>query len=68
MQSLLQSLLSKPLRGLAPVLAGLLVACSGGDHLSQIKEEGVLRIVTRNGPTTYYEDRNGPAGFEYVLE
>lgn len=35
--------------------------------LASIKREGVLRIGTLNSPTTYYEDRSGPAGFEYEL-
>lgn len=30
-------------------------------------EEGQLRVITRNTPSTYFEDRNGPAGFEYDL-
>lgn len=35
--------------------------------LERVRGEGVLRVITRNGPSTYYEDRNGPAGFEYEL-
>lgn len=35
--------------------------------LASIKREGVLRVATLNSPTTYYEDRNGPTGFEYAL-
>jgi len=46
---------------------GLLSGCGSSDHLQQIREAGVLRIVTRNGPTTYYEDRHGPTGLEYEL-
>ncbi|MCR8924202.1 membrane-bound lytic murein transglycosylase MltF [Dasania sp. GY-MA-18] len=26
-----------------------------------------LKVVTRNGLTTYYQDKNGPTGFEYEL-
>lgn len=34
----------------------------------EIKESGVLKVVTRNTPTTYYEDRNGElAGLEYDM-
>lgn len=36
--------------------------------LDVIREAGVLRIATRNAPTTYYIDRDGqPAGPEYRL-
>lgn len=35
--------------------------------LEQIKKEGVLHVVTRNSPVTYFEDKNGPTGFEYEL-
>src|SRR5690606_33218382 len=44
-----------------------LTGCSPSDRLQQIRDAGVLRVVTRNGPTTYYEDRHGPAGLEYEL-
>ncbi len=57
------------LRKLLPLLAlaALLAGCGQSDHLSEIKAAGVLKVVTRNGPTTYYEDRHGPTGFEYQL-
>ncbi len=35
--------------------------------LEQIKSDGQLLVVTRNSPTTYYEDSDGPAGLEYEL-
>lgn len=35
--------------------------------LERIQAEGVLRVVTRNSPATYFQDRNGEAGFEYEL-
>ncbi len=35
--------------------------------LEQVKEEGVLRVITRNSPATYFQDRNGETGFEYEL-
>ena len=41
--------------------------CQQGDSLEQILAEGELRVVTRNSPSTYYQDRNGPTGFEYAL-
>lgn len=35
--------------------------------LERIQAEGVLRVVTRNSPATYFQDRNGETGFEYEL-
>jgi membrane-bound lytic murein transglycosylase F len=35
--------------------------------LEQIKNDGQLVVITRNSPTTYYEDADGPAGLEYEL-
>ncbi|MCK5395639.1 MAG: membrane-bound lytic murein transglycosylase MltF [Gammaproteobacteria bacterium] len=35
--------------------------------LEQIKSDGQLIVVTRNSPTTYYEDVDGPAGLEYEM-
>ena len=35
--------------------------------LERIKEDGVLRVITRNSPATYFQDRNGETGFEYEL-
>ena len=48
-------------------LALLVVGCQQGDSLAQIEAGGELVVVTRNSPTTYYQDRNGPTGFEYAL-
>ena len=45
----------------------LLAGCGSADHLQEIRDAGVLRVLTRNSPTTYFEDRNGPTGFEYEL-
>lgn len=46
----------------------LLGACSQPpDQLGQIQREGVLRVITRNGPTTYYIGAEGPQGMEYEL-
>ncbi len=48
-----------------------LLTCAGcttpKSQLQTIKDRGVLRVVTRNGPTTYYTDRDGPTGFEYQM-
>ena len=35
--------------------------------VEQIKSDGQLLVLTRNSPTTYYEDADGPAGLEYEL-
>jgi membrane-bound lytic murein transglycosylase F len=35
--------------------------------LEQIKKQGELRVITRYGPTTYYEGDQGAAGLEYEL-
>lgn len=35
--------------------------------LEQIQEQGKLVVISRNGPTTYYEDSEGYTGFEYSL-
>ncbi|MBK6510765.1 MAG: membrane-bound lytic murein transglycosylase MltF [Haliea sp.] len=48
---------------LLPLLAG----CEPQDSLAQIRERGELVVVSRNSPTTYYLDKNGPTGFEYAL-
>lgn len=35
--------------------------------LQQIQDRGELVVATRNSPTVYFEDANGPAGYEYEL-
>ncbi len=35
--------------------------------LREAQKRGQLRVATLNSPTTYYQDREGPAGFEYDL-
>ncbi|MDP3536793.1 membrane-bound lytic murein transglycosylase MltF [Halomonas sp. M1] len=37
------------------------------EHLTQIQAKDFITIHTRNTPTTYYEGRQGPTGFEYEL-
>ena len=50
---------------------GIFLALSGcvdkTTTLERVKEDGVLRVVTRNSPATYFQDRNGETGFEYEL-
>ncbi|EIO9964862.1 hypothetical protein LRK59_003277, partial [Listeria monocytogenes] len=53
-----------------PFLA-LLMSCGEADvpappkptTLEQVQQAGVLRVVTRNSPATYFQDRNGETGF-----
>lgn len=51
----------------------LLLACTGlvssetPSLLERIQAEGRLTILSRNGPTTYYEGPHGMTGFEYTL-
>ncbi|ODS24692.1 lytic transglycosylase F [Candidatus Endobugula sertula] len=35
--------------------------------LEKIQQDGLLQVVSFNGPSTYYEDRFGHTGFEYEL-
>ncbi len=48
-----------------------LTACDSsflsGNRLEQIKRTGVLHVLTRNDPTTYYESPEGYTGLEYDL-
>ncbi|MAD45345.1 MAG: membrane-bound lytic murein transglycosylase MltF [Oceanospirillaceae bacterium] len=55
-------------------LSALLTVCfgtlTGGvrpDSVEQIRMAGEIVMITRNSPTTYYEDRSGSAGYEYEL-
>lgn len=45
----------------------LATGCSRPSTLEEIRSEGVLHVITRNAPSIYYEDQDGPAGFEYEL-
>lgn len=44
-----------------------LLSCSSANRLDSIKQNNVINVVTRNAPTTWYEGRDGVAGFEYEL-
>ncbi|WP_084315098.1 membrane-bound lytic murein transglycosylase MltF [Pseudomonas jinjuensis] len=55
---------------LATCIFLLLAGCSEAKTptaLERVQKEGVLRVVTRNSPATYFQDRNGDTGFEYEL-
>ena len=65
---------NRPLCLAGVILAGLmllsLAACDPGPgraQLADIRERGELHVLTRNAPTTWYEDRDGPAGPEYEM-
>jgi membrane-bound lytic murein transglycosylase F len=50
------------------ILCLLLGTCSPGlNLLEQVQHGGVLKVVTRNAPTTYYLGLDGPVGPEYEL-
>ncbi|WP_303902803.1 membrane-bound lytic murein transglycosylase MltF [Thiohalomonas denitrificans] len=47
---------------------GVLSGCDRPpDLLEAIRSDGKLIVVTRNAPTTYYQGREGPEGYEYSL-
>ncbi len=49
------------------VLLCTVIGCDAQDSWEKIQSDGELVVVTRNSPTTYYLDKNGPTGFEYAL-
>lgn len=58
--------------GAALILPAVLLTPSFWDPnssamMGDIKARGVLRVVTLNSPTTYFQGREGPAGLEYDL-
>jgi len=52
---------------LAAAVCAPLVGSRTPSTLEQVQASGKLTIISRNGPTTYYEGANGYTGFEYVL-
>ena len=61
---------AQPTMRLLPIFLCLLI--SGCDliprsHLERVQHEEVLRVLTRNSATTYYEGSFGPTGLEYEL-
>lgn len=53
------------------IFTATLTTCNGGflsqNKLDQIKRTGSLHVLTRNDPTTYYENPEGYTGLEYDL-
>lgn len=49
-------------------IISVLALSSGSRHdYDDVMETGVLKIITRNSPTTYYQDKDQVSGFEYEL-
>lgn len=55
------------LGGLVVFLSLVLSQSRDMNHLEAIQGKGVLKLVTRQGPITYYEDAKGKNGLEYLL-
>lgn len=49
------------------ILVPTLPKVPSGEHLTHIQAKDFITAHTRNTPTTYYEGRQGPTGFEYEL-
>ncbi|PVY79309.1 membrane-bound lytic murein transglycosylase F [Tamilnaduibacter salinus] len=65
---------TQPARGLVVSLIGLLVGtvvlltgCSRPSTVTEIRQEGVLHVITRRSPSVYFEGPHGATGFEYEL-
>ncbi|WP_372965578.1 membrane-bound lytic murein transglycosylase MltF [Marinobacter sp.] len=41
--------------------------CSQPSTLQTVKNEGVLHVITRAAPSIYYEEQEGPTGYDYEL-
>jgi membrane-bound lytic murein transglycosylase F len=61
--------LAKVILALCLICILLAVALSSGNKhgYQDIVESGTLTIITRNSPSTYYQDRDQESGFEYEL-
>jgi len=44
-----------------------LMGCSQPSTLQEVRNEGVLHVITRVAPSIYYEGREGPTGYDYEL-
>lgn len=59
-----------PKRRLACLMALAILAlagCSQPTALQEIRNEGVLHVITRVAPSIYFESRSGPTGYDYEL-
>jgi membrane-bound lytic murein transglycosylase F len=48
-------------------IALLVLGCSRPSTLQEIRAEGVLHVITRAAPSTYFEGRDGKTGYDYEL-
>jgi membrane-bound lytic murein transglycosylase F len=48
-------------------LSALALGACSNDRLQTVKTAGEITVLTHVSPTTYYENPEGPAGFEYDL-
>jgi membrane-bound lytic murein transglycosylase F len=49
------------------LVIALIVVNAEKSSLDKVERRGVLKVITRNSPTTYYEGLDGKTGFEYDL-
>lgn len=52
---------------LVALISAPLTASRSPSILEQVQAQGKLIVISRNGPTTYYQGANGYTGFEYTL-
>lgn len=45
----------------------LVTGCSQPSTLQEIRDEGVLHVITRTAPSIYVESEDGPTGYDYEL-
>lgn len=64
-----QQWLAKVILAMALLCAVLVIALSSGNQhgYQDVIESGTLKIITRNSPSTYYQDRDQESGFEFEL-
>ena len=49
------------------MVAVMISGCAEQDGAVDVEQSQVLKVISRNGPTTFYEDKNGLTGFEHAL-
>lgn len=45
----------------------LITGCSQPSTLQEIRDEGVLHVITRSAPSIFVESQDGPTGYDYEL-
>lgn len=48
-------------------IVSALGGCSRPSTLQEIRNEGVLHVITREAPSIYYQQRGSPTGYDYQL-